>query len=378
MLACAIYFHVEIRIFHRGIIRKDRAETTNHHLYHTIYSNNNQEMMVACRLGFLLSLFQILELVPQSHASIFLERSCFSSSLPIWAAVVIRGGGGRRYDDEFPEDEEHDRRRRMPPPNNRHGRPSRPPQQPQPSSSPMWSRLAKQSARVSGRALAATARVSGQAAHHLASPKQVDWQTDLVGLWRLDTWRNDRNQPQQVLVELTRQKTVVQLLVGNGGGMGRTERPSKRLSSHNKNNDNHDGNSANRGVPCEFRPASWPRAARLEFYGSEDDLWYTCTVHRKLADSSVIKLRGNIYQVNKGMFGGRGTKKWIGTFVGRRRLKLLAEDEDDEDDEDDYEEGYDEDDEEEDLDEEYQENAEDDGEEYEDDDDEYDPDEEDF
>jgi hypothetical protein len=86
---------------------------------------------------------------------------------------------------------------------------------------------------------------------------------------------------------------------------------------------------------------------------------YRGTWQRKLADKSVIKLVGKIYQVHKQRFGKhRGEYvfgKDVGTFVMRRRIRLLEDDkeEDDEDDRQDEEEGdeYDDDDDDEDDDE---------------------------
>mmetsp|Transcript_15911 Transcript_15911/g.36689 ORF Transcript_15911/g.36689 Transcript_15911/m.36689 type:complete len:424 (-) Transcript_15911:83-1354(-) len=80
---------------------------------------------------------------------------------------------------------------------------------------------------------------------------------------------------------------------------------------------------------------------------------YKGTWQRKLADKSVIKLKGKIYQVHKQKFGKkRGEYVYgpaVGTFVMRRRISMSKEEEDDEfydDESDDDDFDYDEDDEE--------------------------------
>mmetsp|Transcript_12389 Transcript_12389/g.16262 ORF Transcript_12389/g.16262 Transcript_12389/m.16262 type:complete len:246 (+) Transcript_12389:34-771(+) len=162
-------------------------------------------------------------------------------------------------------------------------------------SKPLWSRMASESAKLSGNALSATARVSGKAAYNLVSPKHVEWR-ELVGLWRLDQWMNEEDRPIQSSIELKSRKTVVIK------GSSRKE---------------------NIVMPCQFTAPNWPRSARIEFEGP-DKLIYSCSVDRKLADKSVLKLRGKIYEKRW------GRKVLVGTFVGRRRLKLLLDDEEEE------------------------------------------------
>jgi hypothetical protein len=71
---------------------------------------------------------------------------------------------------------------------------------------------------------------------------------------------------------------------------------------------------------------------------------YRGTWQRKLADKSVIKLVGKIYQVHKQRFGkNRGEYvfgKDVGTFVMRRRMRL-TEDEQDQGEEEEEDEQYD-------------------------------------
>ncbi|KAL7577383.1 hypothetical protein ACA910_002109 [Epithemia clementina (nom. ined.)] len=295
----------------------------------------------------------------------------------LFPLAISRGGGGGRSrgDDEDIDDEEEDdqeeeeeddddqeasprptperggrRRRRRPPPDEGRRPPldsssTRPP--------PLWSRLATQSAKLSGQALSATARASGQAAWHLATPKQVDWETELVGLWRLDEWRNDwGDRAMQSHVELTQQQTVLFLDLpsatvdlGTGrnnrhGPQPRRGRPSSRASSPQEERHQQQPNE----VSCHFTPAAWPRSARLEFHHpTTAGLIYTCTVQRKLADASVLKLRGKIYELVGNTWGRRGRRVLVGTFMGRRRLQLNVEEDEEEDDDEDADEEEDDD-----------------------------------
>jgi len=216
---------------------------------------------------------------------------------------IARGGAGQRppplsrdeYDDS--DHDNFDRRVRRPP---RGPPPRRRPTKPK--TPPLWSRLASQSAKLSGQALSATARTSGKVAYNLMSPKHVEWR-ELVGLWRLDQWMNEEDRPIQSSMELTIRKMVL----------------VKQSHTHQKTLQ----------VPCHFKPAAWPRSARLEYKNPTNGLIYYCTVHRKLADKKVLKLRGKIYEKRW------GRKVLVGTFIGRRRLKLLTDDGDEEEESDD-------------------------------------------
>ena len=87
--------------------------------------------------------------------------------------------------------------------------------------------------------------------------------------------------------------------------------------------------------PVEFRPASWPRSARLKFGKSPKKgggYLYECTVQRKLANLEILKLRGRIFTVRR--FQG---KVQVGTFVGRRRVVVMDDEEEEDEDYDDAE-----------------------------------------
>jgi hypothetical protein len=171
--------------------------------------------------------------------------------------------------------------------------------------------------RQSTQALAATARASTQIAADLVRPKEVDWK-ELVGWWRLDMAREDTAEVPPLTVQLTRQ------------GVARFT-----------DEDGHE-----REYAVEFRPASWPRSARLRFGSKKDGLLYECTVQRKLANLEILKLRGRVFVRRR--FQG---KVPVGTFIGRRRVVIVDgdgdhNDDDDEEEEDEYDDDDDEDDDE--------------------------------
>lgn len=221
------------------------------------------------------------------------------------SVLCIRGGArpnprDSSFHDHGGDDEnDHFEPRRRSPKTNQHRQPS----------SSLLKRVAKGSAKLTGQALSATARTSGKMAYSLVSPKHVVWK-ELVGLWRLDQWMNDDNRSLQSTIELTPRPGQI-LIPG----------PNK----HTNNQNNPRGKNNKLRVDGQFTPSKWPLSARIEFTHPVDQLLYTCTVHRKLADTKVLKLRGKIYARKW------GRKVLVGTFVGRRRLKLLMDDDDNDD-----------------------------------------------
>lgn len=101
-----------------------------------------------------------------------------------------------------------------------------------------------------------------------------------------------------------------------------------------------------------FRERSWPQSCSIEFearafQGPNDEepvlMKFKGYFRRKMADSSVIKIVGNIYEVpRQGLWRKGRTGRKVGTFVARRRMtkrEVREEDEFDEyDDEYDFEE----------------------------------------
>lgn len=106
-----------------------------------------------------------------------------------------------------------------------------------------------------------------------------------------------------------------------------------------------------------FQSKSWPRSCSIEFeadafQGVEDDrpvrYYYKGYFRRKLADKSVIKIVGKIYEVKKRFWKGKdgpgvaGVE--VGSFVARKRMQatnqLLDDGEEYDDDYDDYDIDY--------------------------------------
>ena len=162
----------------------------------------------------------------------------------------------------------------------------------------VWGALVRQSSR----ALAATARGSTRVAADLVRPKEVAWD-ELVGWWHLDVALDDDADEPFLTVEIT---------------------PHGRARWTTADGVTHE-------YTVEFRPAAWPRSARLKF-GSKH-FYYQCTVQRKLANLDILKLRGKIYAVRR--FQG---KVQVGSFVGRRRVVVMKEELEDEYDDDESEE----------------------------------------
>lgn len=245
--------------------------------------NRNANLQATVRLLFLATI-----ILSPSIIVAFRWEPSLSSSSPS-PALCVRGGArpyprDSSFHDHYSDNGEkdpHDPRRRSP------------------QSSSLLKRVAKGSAKLTGQALSATARTSGKMAYSLVSPKHVLWK-ELVGLWRLDQWMNDDNRPLQSTIELTPRTGQILIPGPHRGG--------KKLR-----------------VDGHFTPSKWPLSARIEFTHPLDQLTYSCTIHRKLADTKVLKLRGKIYARKW------GRKVLVGTFVGRRRLKLLLDDDDNDD-----------------------------------------------
>ena len=117
-------------------------------------------------------------------------------------------------------------------------------------------------------------------------------------------------------------------------------------------------------TPFLFRERGWPQSCSIDFearafQGPNDEepilVRYKGSFRRKIADSSIVKIVGTIYEVKrKGLWKGQPRK--IGTFVARRRImKRPASKEEEYDDleeyDDEFEDDFDDDAEEEDVDE---------------------------
>jgi hypothetical protein len=244
-------------------------------------------------------------------------RTCFVSdrnSLPIHYRLVARGGAQSYDNDDYDSDPSH-----APPSRDDHRsrRQERRPPSPPPKST--FSSLAEKSYALTTHALSATAKQSGKAAYYLIRPKKVQVK-ELFGLWRMDqsvmVYEDEEPDNTSATIEVTPAGTIILPRNSNGDGDGGSDENQSRYT---------------------FTPAHLTASAKLEWRrgdGHQQQYFYKAYIHRKVADPSVIKLKGKIYRVDHTGWRGKTEKLVpVGTFVARRRLRLLA-DEDDEDDDD--------------------------------------------
>lgn len=214
----------------------------------------------------------------------------------------------------------------------------------------------------------------GKLAYHVIRPKHVDL-IDTYGLWRLDQQvvekSNKRGGDHRTIASVATIEFVrggppkqQQRRRDNSGGRLSPPLVVVRRSKDNKDNNNKGGNNSNDddnddNVVVYRAPYTFVRKNKLlkgaslssfqtsfvapAFLIGEDQTrlyGYKGTWQRKLADKSVIKLVGKIYQVHKQKFGKKrgeyvfGTA--VGTFVMRRRITMAETENDEEDDDDDY------------------------------------------
>lgn len=182
-------------------------------------------------------------------------------------------------------------------------------------------RLAKSSLSFSKKAVGTTVKTSGKAAFYLMRPKAIS-ESEIWGLWRLD---------QQVGLK---QSTANIELTRSGLAIVRA------------------GDEIIWKAPFRFVTPAWPKMPRVEFEarafqpntkgGKPGKAWvmfYKGSLERKVADKSVIKMQGKLYEIErpKGLFGKELPVRYnkVGSFVGRRRI-IIQEDDEDEDEYDDY------------------------------------------
>mmetsp|Transcript_2469 Transcript_2469/g.3639 ORF Transcript_2469/g.3639 Transcript_2469/m.3639 type:complete len:323 (+) Transcript_2469:146-1114(+) len=225
--------------------------------------------------------------------------------------IVLRGGD--RYDEE---NDRLSRRRNMPTSNTRRHRDQKPeksyrrrenpynsrpllPRRRAPSALNAAASVAKKTVDITSAAAWTTLKGSGKAAFYLAAPKHVE-RREVVGVWRLDQSVGDKlSTVCAANVEFTPKGDVIV---------------------------NYDDETF--VTPFLFRERNWPQSCTIEFearafQGPHDErpvlMRYKGYFRRKLADSNVIKIVGDIYVVSKTGWR-RGDGKRIGSFVARRRL----------------------------------------------------------
>ena len=173
--------------------------------------------------------------------------------------------------------------------------------------------LAKKTLSIASNTAVGTIKTSGKAAYYLTAPKFVS-KPEIYGVWRLD--QTVGSTPCAANIEFTPTDVITRYL----------------------------GEEVVNGYL--FQSRSWPRSCTIEFeaeafQGPGDEkpvkFMYKGYFRRKLADKSVIKIVGKIYEIRK-RFGKSVRGEEVGSFVARRRLsKPIDADEydayDDEDDE---------------------------------------------
>ena len=242
------------------------------------------------------------------------------------------------YDDNDDEqvEEEFSRGRGRPPPAGRGLPPPQsrgrgtPPMVPKLKKSKHWSqRMASQSLQMGGKLAWNTVKQPGKLAYHLIRPKHVDLE-ETGGLWRLDqqvTMKGDRQVASVATIELNPRRRLV--LVRQHKENATEEKVTAQSYTFKKSKL---GFYKTSFVAPAFLIGDTPR-----LYG------YKGTWQRKVADKSVIKLVGNIYEVRKQKFGReKGSFSLVGkpagTFVARRRIKMTEDEDEDEVEEDVYDE----------------------------------------
>ena len=233
------------------------------------------------------------------------------------------------------------------------------------------SKLATKSLSMTGiLAWNALVKTPGKLAFHVIRPKHVDL-VETFGLWRLDQQvvekSNQRGNDQRTItsvatIEFVRPPLPPREERGRSSrGSGRRTgpgppRPPLVIVRHNRGQkeDDKDGDekeSVYRSPYTFVRKNKYLKGASLSSFQTsfvapaflvgenQTRLYgYKGTWQRKLADKSVIKLKGKIYQVHKQKFGKkRGEYVYgpaVGTFVMRRRVSMSEEEYDDDDESD--------------------------------------------
>jgi hypothetical protein len=282
-----------------------------------------------------------------------------NNSILLSSAILVRGGGcdyydddEEEYDDEY-EEEDYEAQQQHPPPRSRkptiqqEGRRApqrrstsngarRPPNRhsPPPRRTPLSSSsrryptnnkrrrqqqsksssaailkttsdLAQKSINMASSATMSTLKTSGRAAYHLTAPKHVN-RNEIYGIWRFDQSIGEGSSACAANIEFT----------FNGDVITRYDEEESVTG-------------------YLFQSKSWPRSCSIEFeanafQGMYDErpvrYYYKGCFRRKMADRSVIKIVGKIYEVKQGRFwkgknapGVAGVE--VGSFVARKRIQ---------------------------------------------------------
>lgn len=242
----------------------------------------------------------------------------------------------RRHHHQIPSDPRGQRQRQQPPPPpHPHSRKRPPPSSssrqqrrksslPSPTSNILKSTtdIAQKSLNLATSATISTLKTTGRAAYYLTAPKYVS-KEDIFGIWRFD--QSIGTSVCAATIEFTPNGNVITRF------------------SHANDKDSNDSNNIEEEkiTGYLFQSKSWPKSCSIEFeaeafQGSDDErpvkYYYKGYFRRKMADKSVIKIVGKIYEV-KQRFWGRSKKGIgggdmpgipgveVGSFVARKRLQ---------------------------------------------------------
>lgn len=214
----------------------------------------------------------------------------------------------------LPQQQRHSRGPMLPNGNANAGSPTNTQNRQRPRRSKHWSqRIASQGLQIGSQLAWGAVQQTGNVAYQLIKPRHVD-PTELMGLWRLDQQisSNGMDLASVATVEMDPGPRLVTLKRPNGKTIVEPYTFQKtRLGSYQ----------------TEFILPAFLVGETPRLYG------YRGTWQRKLADQRVIKLVGKIYKVKQQRFGKSKGKyifsQSIGTFVARRRMKLIQDDDDD-------------------------------------------------
>ncbi|CAJ1965630.1 unnamed protein product [Cylindrotheca closterium] len=231
---------------------------------------------------------------------------------------------------------------RGPPPANLSGRPRRSSKK----SMPWAQRIASQSLQMGSQLAWNAVKTPGKLAYHVIRPKHVDL-AETGGLWRMDqqvTIRGDKELASVATVELDARRKLI--IVRH-----RPIASEDNKASAKENDKDKQGEDDKEAKEVVVRQPYTFKKSRLGSYktsfvapaflvGDKPRMYgYKGNWQRKMADKKVIKLVGKIYEVRRQRFGkDRGSYQFagkpVGTFVARRRVQLIEEDEYDDDDDD--------------------------------------------
>ena len=253
-------------------------------------------------------------LVPGTCANLPLLSSCVERGNHV--ACRWRGGGEPRDNDPVDHQSDDDATHRRPASHRHRTKPKS-----------MLSSMVQKSVQLTAGIVSGTVQQSSKAAYYLVQPKHVE-RDELLGLWRLDQVLSLESSV--INLELTAHEARV-VFVPSSSSMDdhpNAIEPASTVTS-----------------PWKFTPARWPSGAKIEFVvamtttttsrgpttrpaaTTTQRLLYKAVVHRKLAARHVVKLKGKIYRLEPSGWRGKTVKTVeVGTFVARRRLQLLQDD----------------------------------------------------